>query len=119
MIAGEFLLDARANGWIFQALKELLDTAIGDPRRKRGSELRGTGRVGIHVGGNVKTGVARELDGGDNILHAAPAWLTADLQMKNLDGEMCFATDADGFGESGHFRCTFTAHVRGVKAAVF
>ena len=79
MIAREFFLDARTNGWIFQSLKQFLDSAICNPRRKRGSKRRGPCCVGIHVRGNIESRIARELDGGDDVFHAAPAGLAADF----------------------------------------
>ncbi len=119
MIAGEILLDTRANRRIFQALEQFLDSAIGGPGRKRGGKRRGAGGVRIHVRCDVQAGVACDLDGRDYVLHAAPAGLAADFQVENLDRQIGFAADADGFGEGGHLRGAFAPHMRGVEAAVF
>ena len=118
MIPGKFLFDARANGGIFQALKQFQGTTIRDPGRESGRERCCAGGIRIHVGGNVEAGVTRVLNVGSNSLHAAPAWLAAHLKVKNFNGEMRFLANANGFRKRLHFRSAFAAHVRGVHAAV-
>jgi len=98
VIAGEIFLDALANGRIFQALEQLLDPAIGNPRRESGRECRSAGGVRIHVGGDVEAGVPRVLNGCNDVFHGAPARPATDLEVKNFNRQICFAADSNGFG---------------------
>ena len=119
MVPGQILLNAHAYGRVFQALEQFLDAAIGDPRRKRRSQRRSAGSVRIHVRGNVEAGIASELNGCDNVFHAAPTRFAAHFEVENFNGQIGFAADSNGLGERGHLRSAFAAHVRGIKAAVF
>src|SRR5258708_10689956 len=54
------------------ATTEIYTLSLHDalPIWKRGGQRGSAGRVWVHVGGNIQAGVARELDGSDDVFHA-------------------------------------------------
>ena len=107
---------ARVDG-IFQALDEFGGAAIVRPRRDERGEIVVPGGVGVGVGGDVGAGGAGGVDLGNDFGHASPVVFARDFDVPDLDGNVRFAADAQGFVDGFENRVALVAHVRRVDAA--
>ena len=58
------------------------------------------------------------LDLRDHLRHASPVCFSGGLQMPDLNGDVCFATDPERLIERIHDRVLFRAHMGRIEAAV-
>ena len=109
--------DSFAHGRVFQALDHFCVAAIVSPGWNEGGESVEPGRVGVGIGGDVGAGSAGGVDLGDNFGHASPVVFAGGLKVPDLDGNVGFAADAQGFVDGFEHGVAFVAHVGGVDAA--
>ena len=100
-----------------QTLDQLGGAAIVRPGRNEGGEIVEPGGVGVGVGSDVGSGGAGGVDFGDDFRHASPVVFAGDLDVPDLDGDVGFAADAQGFVDGLENGVALVAHVRGVDAA--
>ena len=118
MFGAELLLDLNADRWVLYSFKKLCETSVGNPWWQARSQRRSPCNVGIHVGRDILSGIARGLNHSNNLRHRAPTGFSDHLQMKNLDRQMSIAANSQRLRDSGYLTLAFAAHVSAVNASV-
>src|SRR6185312_3023203 len=88
-------------------------------RRDSGTEGSRRSNVGILVSSDVQAFSACLFDGGDNIFHFAGILFAAALEVEDLNGNVGFASDLEGFVKRVHFFIAFITDMAGVDSALF
>ena len=109
---------SRAGRRILEPPQELIGTAVVGPGRCECGQRIAPRRVRIGIGCHIHALSTPLLDALAQQRHAAEVSFAGDLEVKDLDGDLCLAPYTKGLLQRCRLSITLITHVRGIDAAV-